>query len=277
MESHANRWRSICPWHDDSDDEHSNSAASKKRRCRDLSWGHSVGRATRGRPRRAGEDETRRSASGGRQLEEGGETHHIVLLQAAVAREVAPAAKPSVVDDDEKASASPPSKRCRGSDEEPPAAPVTQKPPTPGKCEEDAPAVDAPATATRYAPAVAAVTAAALASIAPFAARPPRSVRPEARAGPPQARRHEPRRCRGRGRHDPPAEDPPALRTPVSNPGTSPRPARGPATRATGRGGPDVGVLGWRVVLEGAKRKDKDDPLEEQVRGTKPSTPGWFC
>ena len=78
----------------------------------------------------------------------------------------APAAKPSVVDDDEKASASPPSKRRRGSDEEPPAAPVTQKPPTPGKPEEDAPAVDAPATATRYAPAVAAVTAAALA-IAP--------------------------------------------------------------------------------------------------------------
>ena len=77
----------------------------------------------------------------------------------------APAAKPSVVVDDEKAS--PPSKRRRGSDEEPPAAPVTQKPPTPGKPEEDAPAVDVPATATRYAPAVAAVTAAALASIAP--------------------------------------------------------------------------------------------------------------
>ena len=78
----------------------------------------------------------------------------------------APAPKPSVVVDDET-SASPPSKRRRGSDQEPPAAPVTQKPPTPVKPEEDAPAVDAPATATRYAPAVAAVTAAALASIAP--------------------------------------------------------------------------------------------------------------
>ena len=78
----------------------------------------------------------------------------------------APAAKPSVVVDDET-SASPPSKRRRGSDQEPFAAPVTQKPPTPVKPESEAPAVDAPATATRYAPAVAAVTAAALASIAP--------------------------------------------------------------------------------------------------------------
>ena len=76
-----------------------------------------------------------------------------------------PAAKPSVVV--EQASASPPSKRRRGSDEEPPAAPVTQKPPTPGKPEEDATTMDPSATATRCSPAVAAVTAAALACIAP--------------------------------------------------------------------------------------------------------------
>ena len=64
----------------------------------------------------------------------------------------------------------------------------------------------------------------------------------------------------------------------AQNAGFEPERARAPrgvSLRApTGRGGFDVGVLGWRVVL--GVRKDKMAPLEEQVRA-KAEHPGVVC
>ena len=273
MESHANCWRSICPWHDDSDDEHSNSAASKKRRCRDLSWGHSVGRATRGRllAGRARMKRGKPASGGGSSKKVEKPITSFFFKQPSPAK--APAAKPSVVDDDEKASASPPSKRRRGSDEEPPAAPVTQKPPTPGKPEEDAPAVDAPATATRYAPAVAAVTAAALASIAP--SQPDRHDRFVRKLALDHRRRDGTNRGGAEGEDGDPRGGPAGAQNAGFEPGDEPAPREG--SRYARRPGAAASTSASSVGGSSSKAQNermKMTPLEEQVRRHKAEHPG---
>ena len=186
----------------------------------------------------------------------------------------APAAKPSVVDDDEKASASPPSKRRRGSDEEPPAAPVTQKPPTPGKPEEDAPAVDAPATATRYAPAVAAVTAAALASIAP--SQPDRHDRFVRKLALDHRRRDGTNRGGAEGEDGmTPRGGPAGAQNAGFEPGDEPAPREG--SRYARRPGAPASTSASSVGGSSSKAQNermKMTPLEEQVRRHKAEHPG---
>lgn len=186
----------------------------------------------------------------------------------------APAAKPSVVDDDEKASASPPSKRRRGSDEEPPAAPVTQKPPTPGKPEEDAPAVDAPATATRYAPAVAAVTAAALASIAP--SQPDRHDRFVRKLALDHRRRDGTNRGGAEGEDGmTPRGGPAGAQNAGFEPGDEPAPREG--SRYARRPGAPASTSASSAGGSSSKAQNermKMTPLEEQVRRHKAEHPG---
>lgn len=186
----------------------------------------------------------------------------------------APAAKPSVVDDDEKASASPPSKRRRGSDEEPPAAPVTQKPPTPGKPEEDAPAVDVPATATRYAPAVAAVTAAALASIAP--SQPDRHDRFVRKLALDHRRRDGTNRGGAEGEDGmTPRGGPAGAQNAGFEPGDEPAPREG--SRYARRPGAPASTSASSAGGSSSKAQNermKMTPLEEQVRRHKAEHPG---
>ena len=182
----------------------------------------------------------------------------------------APAAKPSVVDDDEKASASPPSKRRRGSDEEPPAAPVTQKPPTPGKPEEDAPAMDAPATATRYAPAVAAVTAAALASIAP--SQPDRHDRFVRKLALDHRRRDGTNRGGAEGEDGATGGGPTGAQNAGIEPGDEPAPREG--SRYARRPGAPVSTSASSPGGSSSKAPLKMTPLEEQVRRHKAEHPG---
>ena len=120
--------------------------------------GDSGGAGRRGERAHEADEHGELSRARERQMREHARREELRVAERRRKAAKAPAAKPSVVDDDEKASASPPSKRRRGSDEEPPAAPVTQKPPTPGKPEEDAPTMDATATATRCAPAAVSYT-----------------------------------------------------------------------------------------------------------------------
>ena len=186
----------------------------------------------------------------------------------------APAAKPSVVDDDENASASPPSKRRRGSDEEPPAAPVTQKPPTPGKPEEDAPAVDVPATATRYAPAVAAVTAAALASIAP--SQPDRHDRFVRKLALDHRRRDGTNRGGAEGEDGmTPRGGPAGAQNAGFEPGDEPAPREG--SRYARRPGAPASTSASSAGGSSSKAQNermKMTPLEEQVRRHKAEHPG---
>lgn len=190
----------------------------------------------------------------------------------------APAAKPSVVDDDEKASASPPSKRRRGSDEEPPAAPVTQKPPTPGKPEEDAPAMDAPATATRYAPAVAAVTAAALASIAP--SQPDRHDRFVRKLALDHRRRDGTNRGGAEGEDGATGGGPTGAQNAGIEPGDEPAPREGSryvwanSHVPVRRPGAPVSTSASSPGGSSSKAPLKMTPLEEQVRRHKAEHPG---